>query len=364
MSPARFAAAATLTLCVLVFSASPVTGQELRWDASSSRTTVGYIVSIGTRSGIYSQEINVGNTTAYPLAGFSRNTTYFFAVQAHDAGGFRSAYTPEVILAASGAAADFGSNGTLVRDGRADLLWQHADGWLAVWHMEQSRLTAGVYLNPARVTDTNWRIAGTGDMNADGNADVVWQHRTSGMVAVWLMNGAQHMRSVFIDSVSDVRWLLAAVADMNADGRPDFIWQHPSGLLVVWYMSGTRILRGETLSPTFAPASARLAAAADFDGDGRTDLLWHTSSGQLSVWVMNGRTRVSTRSLNPASINNIWRIVAVSDYNQDGRPDLIFQHNDGYLAVWYLNGLAMTSSSALNPSIVGGGGVWQIVGPR
>jgi hypothetical protein len=362
--PTRFTAVVSLSICLWVFSSAPALAQELRWDASASRTTVGYIVSIGTRSGTYSQEINVGNTTAYRLSGFSRNITYFFAVQAYDASGFRSAYTPEVVLAAYRGVADFGSNGTPVRDGGADLLWQHADGWLAVWHMEQNRLTAGVYLNPARADSANWRIAGTGDMNADGNMDVVWQHRTLGMVAVWLMNGANYVRSVFIDSVSDFRWLLAAVADMNADGTSDFIWQHPSGSLVVWYMGGTRVLSGETLSPATAPASARLAAAADFDGDGRTDLLWHTSTGQLSVWLMNGRTRISTQSLNPASINSIWKIVAVSDYNNDGRQDLIFQHNDGHLAVWYLNRLAMTSSSALNPSFVGGGGVWQIVGPR
>src|SRR5688572_27952359 len=40
---------------------------ELRCNASSN--TAGYVVSIGTTTGNYSQEINVGNVTAYPLIG-------------------------------------------------------------------------------------------------------------------------------------------------------------------------------------------------------------------------------------------------------------------------------------------------------
>jgi hypothetical protein len=33
-------------------------------------------------------------------------------------------------------------------------------------------------------------MAQVGDVNGDGQADIIWHHGTNGAVAVWLMNGA------------------------------------------------------------------------------------------------------------------------------------------------------------------------------
>ena len=35
---------------------------------------------------------------------------------------------------------------------------------------------------------TDWSIAGLGDFNGDGKADIVWRH-TSGQVYIWYMSG-------------------------------------------------------------------------------------------------------------------------------------------------------------------------------
>ena len=48
-------------------------------------------------------------------------------------------------------------------------------------------MIGSAYLNPVSV-DPNWRIVGSGDFNGDGKADLVWQH-TNGSLAVWYMNG-------------------------------------------------------------------------------------------------------------------------------------------------------------------------------
>ena len=337
----------------------------LQWDPSSDLSVTGYVISYGTSPSTYSQEVNVGRLTSWTLSSLDNLQTYYFAVQAYNSAGLRSPYSAEVIRAANAPILpDFGTDGTPNTNRTADIIWQHADGWLSVWYMDdQARLTSAVYLDPSNVGDLNWHIVGTGDMNGDGKVDIVWQNQAYGLVVIWLMDGISLARPVFVDSLSDVRWSIAAVGDMDGDGHPDLLWQHQNGSLVVWYMAGTTVRNAAWLSPSTAPSTARLVAAADFDFDGKPDLLWQDAAGLLSVWIMNGITRVSTRNLNPSTVNTIWKVVAVSDYNRDGRPDLLFQRNDGYLAVWFMNGLTMTSSPLLDPSVVGGG-KWQIVGPH
>jgi FG-GAP repeat len=34
---------------------------------------------------------------------------------------------------------------------------------------------------------TQWRIAGVGDFNGDGYADIVWQNASTGQIVVWLL---------------------------------------------------------------------------------------------------------------------------------------------------------------------------------
>jgi hypothetical protein len=38
--------------------------------------------------------------------------------------------------------------------------------------------------------DPNWVVAGAADFNGNGQADILWQNKTSGAVVAWYMNGA------------------------------------------------------------------------------------------------------------------------------------------------------------------------------
>jgi hypothetical protein len=46
-------------------------------------------------------------------------------------------------------------------DGKADILWRHSSGQVAIWLME------GATVLPGTVT-ADWSVAGTGDFNNDG----------------------------------------------------------------------------------------------------------------------------------------------------------------------------------------------------
>ena len=93
----------SLALC---FSLSPINslaGQaNLAWDPPEISTdATGYMVHYGTASGAYSQGVDVGNTTSYPVSNLIDGQTYYFAVTAYNAAGYQSDYSNEVSIMTS-----------------------------------------------------------------------------------------------------------------------------------------------------------------------------------------------------------------------------------------------------------------------
>jgi hypothetical protein len=144
------------------------------------------------------------------------------------------------------------SVGDLDGDGRADLFWQHeTDGRIAVWLMNGFTVISGTLLNPSHVADTNWKIVGSADFNHDGSRDLLWHHQVDGSLAVWFMNGTSQIagQAIAPASLSDVSWQVRGVGDLNGDGDPDLIWQNTAdGRVGVWLMRGITRTSGMLLS--------------------------------------------------------------------------------------------------------------------
>jgi hypothetical protein len=56
----------------------------LKWDPNPAPNVAGYRLYYGTSSGVYTQEINVGNMTATLVSNLREGRTYFFAVTAYN----------------------------------------------------------------------------------------------------------------------------------------------------------------------------------------------------------------------------------------------------------------------------------------
>ena len=56
------------------------------------------------------------------------------------------------------------------------------------------------------VVPSGWTIAGTGDLNSDGFADILWRNTTSGDVVIWFMNGGTISTSSDLGPVSVGQW--------------------------------------------------------------------------------------------------------------------------------------------------------------
>jgi Ca2+-binding RTX toxin-like protein len=254
-------------------------------------------------------------------------------------------------------------------DGTFDLLLHHeTDGTIGVWSMNGNIRVDGSTFTPNRVPDVNWRIAGVGDFNADGKPDIVWQHN-DGFLAVWLMNGRTTIDAVFLtpSGFADPAWRVRAVADVNKDGHPDLIIEHTTSAHVgVWFMNGTTMTDARLLTPSFMSTEWEIVGAADLDGNGSVDIIFQHDEGHLAAWYMSGTTRLGDPGfLSPMRTPSAaWRVRAVGDIDHDGDADLVIQNMEtGELAVYIMSGSSAVYSTPLSPSAMPDP-AWKIVGPR
>lgn len=260
-------------------------------------------------------------------------------------------------------------------DGWPDLVWRHpTTGRNAFWFMREIACASTPAFSPGAelVADLDWEIRAVADVNRDGYGDVIWQHSTSGKIAAWLFVGATRMATPLFSTLSgasvetDLQWKIVGAADMNADGYPDLLWRHrTSGMLRVWQMQGLKQLRSVDLALSVPDALWEVAGVADINADGFADVVWrHYGNGRLAVWLM-ADTLVRQTIVLPQVVGDVnWRLAGLADFDGDGHPDFLWQHAVyGKLALWYMDGLTTTRSAPLTPETIGDP-AWRIVGVK
>ncbi|PYR35366.1 MAG: hypothetical protein DMF90_13870 [Acidobacteria bacterium] len=242
--------------------------------------------------------------------------------------------------------------GDLDGDGKADLIWRNSwDGTLVVWLMN------GLTVRPQSSTIASsvplaWQIVGVADLDGDHKADLIWRHTQTGAVAVWLMDGATVKEAPVVAPGVPLAWEIAGVGDLDGDGKADLVWRHtPSGDVAVWLMDGVRVKQAPVISPG-VPLTWQIAGVGDLDGDGKADLVWrHTQSGDVAVWLMNGLIATQTPVI-ATSVLLAWDIAGVGDLDADGKADLIWRQSEtGDLAAWLMSGVTVKQSEVIAPGV-------------
>ncbi len=236
-------------------------------------------------------------------------------------------------------------------DHRADILWRAASGHTSVWLMTGSRLDdkSGLTSEYVGGLADGWDVIDSGDFNGDGRADILWAHSTSGQLAIWMMEGVEVTADSGLlsrQAGGSVGWRVDGVGDFNGDGRADILWRHKTtGRMAVWLMDGLTHTNGSGLVADHFVSQAshwQVAAVADFDADGRADILWRNArDGYLYIWFMSGAKVVRDDFVtNYVDAASTWELVQVGDFNGDGKADLLWQEADSkHLYAWFMNGL-------------------------
>jgi|GEM_PF-5060234 len=210
-------------------------------------------------------------------------------------------------------------------DSKGDILFQYNggnfDGALAIWYLNGTQLLEAKLVTPESNPGAGWDAVAVADINGDKKADIVFQH-TEGFLAAWFQDGANSIGKTLLNPVApfgldgtvDAGWRVVAATDLNGDKKTDLVFQYSGGAfdrtVAVWYMNGINQTGADLLSPSNPGAGWSVVAAADYNGDSKNDLVLQHTSGLLGIWYLNGVTQTSATLVTPETPGAGWRAVA------------------------------------------------------
>ena len=72
-----------------------------------------------------------------------------------------------------------------------NIVWRNTDGQVHHWLIEAGERQGGYDI--WKPVGSEWRLAGVGDVDGDGNEDLVWEHQTDRRVHVWKMEAGKRV---------------------------------------------------------------------------------------------------------------------------------------------------------------------------
>ena len=172
-------------------------------------------------------------------------------------------------------------------DGKSDILFQTSlgplDDGLQIDFMNGTSVASQAALAGPGLT---WHVVGSGDFNADGKADILFQN-IDGTPQIWTMNGS----TVTSTTLSDpgIAWNAVGTGDFNGDGKSDIVFQNANGTPMIWEMNGLNV--GGDERDAFADPGAQWKPSRHrrrFNGDGKSDPVFQKGNGNVMIWEMNG----------------------------------------------------------------------------
>lgn len=172
------------------------------------------------------------------------------------------------------------------------------------------------------------------DVNRDGRQDIITSNQDDNSVSVLLGDGkgefAPAAGSPFPVGRSPYPH---ATGDVNGDGNPDIVTPNVRGdSMSVLLGDGRGGFAPAAGSPVRTPARPYHAGLGDVNGDGKLDaVLSHDDVSFVSVWLGDGRGGFHPAPSSPVDLGVRGSKLLLRDLNRDGRPDLVV--SSGFVGV-------------------------------
>ena len=210
--------------------------------------------------------------------------------------------------------------------------WNTATGIVSSFSINLSTGKASTNPIGRTIQDKNWELQTTGDLNGDGQADVILRHALEGQHLVWYMaqNGQSIQSEAIIGrNIADPNWSISGTGDLNSDGNIDLILRNQAAdQIVAWYMDGNGGIQSEAIiGRSLGDNNWKIEAVADFNGDGKSDMVLRNSfSGQNLLWEMDNGIIIAETLIGRDIPDQNWHIEGASDFDNNGTIDLFLRH--------------------------------------
>jgi hypothetical protein len=198
---------------------------------------------------------------------------------------------------------------------------------------------AGNLLAPTSVPVSGFaRVLTIGDLDLDGDVDVVVPARTSAQVTVLLGDGTGAFAAAPTLTVPSGSAISAAIGRFDADAYPDLAITSTTQIQVYSGLGNGSF----AAVPLVLPNSSGLQrlVSADVDGDGRADLISGSNTTEVYYWRNNGAGGFDARvDIDTQPYPNMGQSVpialepAVWDFDGDGAKDLLVLTGGNYTSL-------------------------------
>jgi FG-GAP-like repeat/PASTA domain len=182
-----------------------------------------------------------------------------------------------------------------------------------------------------------------GDLNGDGNRDVVTANRAADTVSVLLNRGDGSFQAK-VDYRTGLFPTSVAIGDLNGDGRPDLATTNANAMKISVLLN-----RGDgSFQPRRDYSTGRrpwAIAVGDLNGDGKPDVTTVSHCcGTVSVLLNRGDGRFGAKRDYEGEV--FAESVAIVDATADGKPDLVVPGGESSVSV-----LAKRGDGSFQPKV-------------